>query len=50
LTVHAHYYEEGNVQLKNTNKFSSQLNLNIASPVEAAKDVVGAIEKLENKH
>ena len=48
--MHAHYYEEGNVQLKNTNKFSTPLNLNLASPVDAAKEVVGAIEKFENKH
>jgi capping protein (actin filament) muscle Z-line, alpha len=50
LSVLAHYYEEGNVQLKNTNKFSAPVNLNINSPSEAAKEVVGVIEKLENKH
>ncbi|CAD8062482.1 unnamed protein product [Paramecium sonneborni] len=50
LKVQAHYYEDGNVQLKNVNTFSEGINVDLSAASESAKQIVHTISKLENKH
>lgn len=50
LSIQAHYYEEGNVQLKNNNKFNESWNLILSNVDESAKTIVDSIARLENRH
>lgn len=49
-SIQAHYYEEGNVQLKNNNKFQEGVNVVLDKPEESAKLVVETLARLENRH
>jgi capping protein alpha len=50
VNIQAHYYEEGNVQLKNLNKFQTGVNINLAAAEDSAKAVIDALSKFENRH
>jgi capping protein alpha len=50
VSLQAHYYEEGNVQLKNTNSLAAPLAINLAEPAQSAKLFIEALGGLENGH
>lgn len=48
IRLHVHYYEDGNVQLVSSRNCDQKINL--SKPEQVAKDVVGAVKKLESDY